>query len=106
MIDQRLDVFDLPIHGVWLGITALTAAAPVEGVDRIVLHEPGDEQCVAQERAVRQGAAHDDECRTLATFGEGDLGAVPGWYASHGCSFVPGVSGSRVCPWCSLGCTC
>ena len=66
VLDQRLDVLDLSLDGVRLGVPALAAAAAVVVVDGEARCQQGDELGLRLAATGAQGAVHKDQRRPLA----------------------------------------
>ncbi len=76
VVDQRLDVLDLPVHRVGQGVPAPAAAAAVVAVDSEVWREQLGQLRLAAGRVDAQRAVDQDQGRPFADLVVPDRGAV------------------------------
>jgi hypothetical protein len=75
-VDQGVDIFDLPLDGVGLGVPTVPPAPAVIAVDREVLRETLGELGLGAGRPRAHGSVHQDESWAVALLVEHDRGPI------------------------------
>ena len=76
VVDQDVDIFDLPLDRIRLGVPAVATAPTVIAVDRDVLREKLGELRLGAGRTSTHGSVHQDESWAFALLVERKRGPV------------------------------